>query len=437
MTATGDEIAQLARTALGTQYVWGGNSLSSGVDCSGLVQQVYGQLGIAMPRTTYNQINVGASVGMGDLRVGDLVFFDTDKSMKGPDHVGIYIGGGQFIHAPRTGDVVKVSSLADSYYAQRFMGGRRIPGVITNGNDTSPEQLAQVSQQQALEPKTAQELAETYGMSYSFFSSQPELKKLLGSAVAEQWSPDRWTAELKNTKWWKDTSESRRQAQILQKTDPATYKANLAAARASLEAQAVQMGAILSPRALDQGAQSVMTLGWNDAQIQNFLGQYIGFNDQHVIGGQAGAAYKAIAGEAYAQGVQLSDQTIKNQVAYIGRGLTSLQDVLGSIQQQAAGAYPAFAPQLQAGAKMADIASPYVETLAKELDLPQGSVNLTDSRVKAALNRRTQDGSFEPMSLSDFTAQVRSDPAWSKTDAAMGSVMNVGHEVLKSMGLVS
>lgn len=437
MTARGSEIADLALTARGTPYVWGGNSLSKGVDCSGLVQQVYGAMGISLPRTTYNQINVGAQVAIGQLRVGDLVFFDTDKSTNGPDHVGIYIGGGKFVHAPRTGDVVKVSSLADSYYANRFMGGRRIPGVVTNGNDTAPEQLAQIGQQQALEPKTGQELAETYGMSYSFFSSQPELKKLLGQAVKEQWAPDVWTAHLKNTKWWRETSESRRQAQILQKTDPATYKANMEAARASLAAAAVQMGAILSTKALEQGAKSVVTLGWNDAQIQNFLGQYIDFNAKHVIGGQAGAAYKAIAGEAYAQGVKLSDQTIRNQVAYIGRGLMTLQDALGQIQEQAAGAYPAYADQIMAGQKMADIASPYAQAMAKELDMPYSAVSPFDSKIKSALNRTNDKGMPEPLSLTDFTAQLRGGEDWRKTPAAIGTTMTVANQVLKNMGLVS
>lgn len=434
---TGDEIAGLAQTAIGTKYVWAGNDLSTGVDCSGLVQQVYGKLGIALPRTTYNQINVGASVDLGNLRVGDLVFFDTDGTVKGPDHVGIYIGGGKFVHAPRPGKNVQISSLADSYYANRFMGGRRIPGVITNGNDTEPGALGQVAQQQALQPKTEQELAETYGMSYSFFTSQPELKKLLGEAVAGQWTPEKFTAELKNSKWWETTSETRRQAQILEKTDPATYKAQLSAAQADLAQKAVEMGAILSPKALAQGAKSVLTLGWNDAQIQNFLGQYVDFNDKHVIGGQAGAAYQSIVGAAYDLGLKADDQTVRNQVAYISRGLTSLQDVIAGYQHQAAGAYPAFADQIMAGQRVSDIAQPYVQALAQEMNVPDTGINPFDPKIKNALNFKNDKGEFQPMSLQDFTTQLRSDPDWAKTPAAIGNTMTIGRQVLKQMGLVS
>ena len=126
--ARGEDIVALARKYLGVKYVWGG-STPDGFDCSGLVQYVFGKNGISVPRVTYNQINVGSSVQPNKLRPGDLVFFDTDRKKAGPDHVGIYIGGGKFIHAPRPGQGVKISSLSESFYMDRWMGGRRISGV--------------------------------------------------------------------------------------------------------------------------------------------------------------------------------------------------------------------------------------------------------------------------------------------------------------------
>lgn len=114
----GAKAVAIAMQAQGTPYAWGGNSLTKGVDCSGLVQQVYGQLGIKVPRTTYEQAKSGKVVSMGSILPGDLIFYNTgsrDPNGIGQfSHVAIYIGNGQVIHAPGTGKNVRVGSLNSS-----------------------------------------------------------------------------------------------------------------------------------------------------------------------------------------------------------------------------------------------------------------------------------------------------------------------------------
>lgn len=111
-------VVGIATHYLGTPYVWGGAS-PSGFDCSGFVMYVYSQIGVSLPHSSYAQYGYGSPVSRGDLQPGDLVFFD------GLGHVGLYVGGGSFIHAPHTGDVVKISSLT-GWYASTFVGGRRL-----------------------------------------------------------------------------------------------------------------------------------------------------------------------------------------------------------------------------------------------------------------------------------------------------------------------
>jgi cell wall-associated NlpC family hydrolase/putative cell wall-binding protein len=105
----GDEVVRYALNFIGIPYVWGGNSPIPGFDCSGFMQYVYAHVGVEIARETKDQVTNGYEVSIAQLQQGDLVFFG-DKSA--PNHVGMYIGNGQYIHAPKTGDVIKVSDLA-------------------------------------------------------------------------------------------------------------------------------------------------------------------------------------------------------------------------------------------------------------------------------------------------------------------------------------
>lgn len=118
----GGAIVATAQKYLGVPYVWGGTS-PRGFDCSGLVQYVCRQNGISLPRTAASQRNAGRYVSRADLQPGDLVFF---KSGGRISHVGIYIGGGNMIHAPQTGDVVKVSSINSTYRVNGYAGAVRV-----------------------------------------------------------------------------------------------------------------------------------------------------------------------------------------------------------------------------------------------------------------------------------------------------------------------
>lgn len=112
-------VVGIAMQYLGVPYKWGGSS-PSGFDCSGFTMYVYAQVGVSLPHYTGSQWGMGVPVAKSDLQPGDLVFFN------GLGHMGIYVGGGSFIHAPHTGDVVKISSLSQDWYANTYMGARRI-----------------------------------------------------------------------------------------------------------------------------------------------------------------------------------------------------------------------------------------------------------------------------------------------------------------------
>jgi NlpC/P60 family len=123
MNTLGGQAVALAYRFLGVPYVWGGET-PNGFDCSGLTMYVYGQLGIKLGHYTGFQYYQGRRVAPDQLQPGDLVFFHASASGV-PGHEGMYVGNGSFIHAPHTGDVVKISSLYETRYALSYVGAVR------------------------------------------------------------------------------------------------------------------------------------------------------------------------------------------------------------------------------------------------------------------------------------------------------------------------
>jgi cell wall-associated NlpC family hydrolase len=121
-TSPANAVAQTAKAFLGVPYVWGGTSVTKGLDCSAFAQALLARLGVKIPRTTYTQFKAGTPVALAQLQPGDLVF--TRPGSAGPNHVGVYIGNGQIQQSPHTGDVNKITPLSD-FLTGGFVGARR------------------------------------------------------------------------------------------------------------------------------------------------------------------------------------------------------------------------------------------------------------------------------------------------------------------------
>ena len=122
-TALGPRAVELAKDQLGKPYQWGAAGPDK-FDCSGLVQYVYSNLGVQLPRVSGQQAGAGVHVDREDLQPGDLVFFRLSGTRI--DHVGIYVGRGKFVHAPRKHSPVRFDSLNDAWWRRKFKGGRRV-----------------------------------------------------------------------------------------------------------------------------------------------------------------------------------------------------------------------------------------------------------------------------------------------------------------------
>jgi cell wall-associated NlpC family hydrolase len=127
-TARGDRdmgviAARTAERFVGIPYRWGGENVVDGMDCSGFVRAVYNLCGLSIPRTSRDQYKAGEPVAKEELQDGDLVFFGSSENSI--NHVGIYVGNGRFVHAPRRGEEIRVASVDESYFEKRYVGAKR------------------------------------------------------------------------------------------------------------------------------------------------------------------------------------------------------------------------------------------------------------------------------------------------------------------------
>jgi cell wall-associated NlpC family hydrolase len=118
-----DELVKTAKRFIGIPYLWGGTTAKNGFDCSGLTMVSYRLNGLNLPRVSRSQFKAGKWVSKKNLQPGDLVFFATKGGTR-VTHVGMYVGNGNFIHAPRTGKNVRIEKLSNKFFAKTYMGGR-------------------------------------------------------------------------------------------------------------------------------------------------------------------------------------------------------------------------------------------------------------------------------------------------------------------------
>lgn len=290
----------------------------------------------------------------------------------------------------------------------------------------------------SITPLDTNALASSYGLSASLINSSKELKALFKKAVAGTWSADLFTARLKNTKWWKTQSDTLRQYITLKHTDPATYKQKYGAAWTAMNTLAVQVGLgnqIKSPKhgtqLLADATYASLALGWSDARIKNWMGSKTKTHGG-TMWGEAGEAFDQIHSLAYLNGMQYGSWYTSEARAIVA-GTRTMEDAEAHIRAQAAAKYSAFAAQIKAGQNVMDLAAPYIQSVAKILELPDTDVDLFNGHVAKAMTTNVKG---QARSIWDFENALRTDPLWKRTQNAQDSSMQIAHQVLQQFGVL-
>jgi len=285
---------------------------------------------------------------------------------------------------------------------------------------------------------SSKELAEQYGFVQSLFNSNSELKALFNKAVKGQWTADKFQAALRDTKWFKTTSDKERAYLTKMYGDPATAKQDVQDAYIKVRQLANQLGMVETPallKKMNDWAYGSVAKGWDDARLRYEIGKQVSFaGDKHQ--GQGGQEIDTLQSYAYDMGVKMSDSFYTNGARNIIRGLAAEQDLKDQIRRQAKSQYSAWSKQIDAGKSVADLASPYMQSMASILELPAGSVNLFDPTMKKALQYKDpQTGANAVKPMWQFENELRSDDRWKSTKNAQDSLMQVAHQVLTDFGV--
>jgi len=289
-------------------------------------------------------------------------------------------------------------------------------------------------------PKTQQEWADYYGWALTLLKSDKSLWNLFQKAIKGAWKADKFVAELKKTSWYKKYGETARRALALKHTDPETWRQRVRSIYQEIMSLAGQMGVKANWQVYWDMAEDAFTFGWTNAQIRRNLASYLK-SKNGTYGGEAEQARVQLEQYAYSMGITLDRNTLHGWIKGILNGSRTVEDYKGHIQKLAISAYPGLADQIKGGMTVRDIADPYVQSMARILEINPTDIKLDDPTIKSALSRVQTDSSGKStsstMALWEFENQLRQDPRWLNTNNARQGLNSVAHGVLKDFGLVT
>lgn len=312
------------------------------------------------------------------------------------------------------------------------------PAASSSSSSSNPPVGSAAYNQQA-----NSDLASEYGYALSFLNSNPEIKKIFqkASTMVPPMPAAEFQAEIQNTKWFQQNSQALRQAQDLQKSDPATYAQNVSIARATISETAGTMGAQLSTKVLAQMASDAVNFGWTPNQVQQQLSQYVTtMGSTGNYAGQAGTNQQALEKMALDYGQTLSDSSLKKWVQNIAAGTATTEDYQAQMKQSATALYPQYAKQIAAGLTVNDIAQPYIQQMAQTLEKDPTTITVNDKNIQAALNGNANGTTGaagetgQGMNMYQFQNMLRQDPQWATTKNAQDAASTATRSILQSFG---
>jgi len=269
---------------------------------------------------------------------------------------------------------------------------------------------------------TSADYQQSLGTLSGLLTGVPELKSILGQAVAGGWAVSKFEQAVEASNWYRTHNDATRQLVALQYSNPAEYKTRLANAQQQVGELAGQMGVTLNAGQMASLAQQFIVQGWTSQTLQYEVGKF--YNGKPT--GQAAQILQQLQQTYATYGVPISDGSLESRVRQVLQGSTTIDTYKQDAINTAKSLYPSIASQLDTGLTVKDIADPYIQQMSNLLEVDPNTIGVTDPLIKKALQGSvvTSGGKATATStpLWQFEQTLRSDPRWANTQNARDTV---------------
>lgn len=284
-------------------------------------------------------------------------------------------------------------------------------------------------------PPTVKNAMDSYAYIGKLAQTIPEIKHWLDIAIQQGWPPDKFTAKIQDTAWWKTHSDSIRQRLIQSVTDPGSYKQDLGEATRRVNQMAVQVGLTLDAKTRDFAAHQLLMSGWNDIDLHNYIGSkgHVGKN----YGGEFSQSVSKLEQLMGDYGISASSGLAEHYAKFMVAGNMTIDAFATQFRKQAISRFPALRALLDQGQTVRQIAQPYVDDYSRILELDPAGVSVTDPLLTRALSGRDEKNQPTLMPLWQFQHELKNDPRYDHTNQAKTDAFSLLHKVGQDWGYAS
>jgi hypothetical protein len=283
--------------------------------------------------------------------------------------------------------------------------------------------------------KTASDFIAEYGTQAALVNSNPELQELFNRAVAEKWSPDKFKVTFENSGWFRSNGPTWRMAETARLSDPGAWNSSLTEVKNKIAQSARDMGFELNPADIDKLANDTLYLSWGKGVDESLLKQHVAATGRITgSGGEVTTTMQKLKEKASSMGVQYGDDWFANAAQSTLSGQSNMDYYDKKILDDAKSKYAAFADQIDAGQTVAAIASPYIQTMARTLELAPTDIDLNDPTISQALIGFDAQNKPVAKPVWAFERELKQDDRYFKTNTAVKDMTGLASEIARQFG---